>query len=189
MKHNSGAAGEYAVTLSDDYLSITGTSPVFGHEQGYTEGGGIFQHGGATYVMAGYGCCFCGLGSNGFLWRSDSAAVLGNYTLLGDKVPRYANGTSVTHAQQFSVTPVYTRGGVVPMFIGVRFGSAPDYVKDHDFQCVVTRKCGRANATAQTHGGLGPPRAAANRHSLFRNPNPPGTGTRFNSTPTATCRT
>ena len=91
------------------------------------------MHDGQTFVMAGYGCCFCPLGSNGFLWRSD--AVLGSYALLGDKVPRYPNGTSVTHAQQFSVTPVYTRGGgVVPMFIGIRFGSAPDRVKDHDFQ-------------------------------------------------------
>jgi hypothetical protein len=106
---------------------------MFGHEQHYTEGGGIFEYNGASYVMAGYGCCFCTLGSNGFLWRSEDG-VLGNYSLLGDKVPRYPNGTSVTHAQQFSVTPVYTRGGVVPMFIGIRFGSAPDFVKDHDFQ-------------------------------------------------------
>ena len=103
-----------------------------GHELGYTEGGGIFQHGGDTFLMAGYGCCFCTLGSNGFLWRSPT--VLGNYTFLGDKVPRFANKTSVTHAQQFSVTPVYTSGGVVPMFIGIRFGSAPDFIKSHDFQ-------------------------------------------------------
>ena len=131
MKHNSGAAGEYGVTFSD----VTGTSPVFGHEQGYTECGGIFRHGNQTYIMAGYGCCFCPLGSNGFLWRSDT--VLGNYTLLGDKVPRLANGSSVTQAQQFSVTPVYTRSGVVPMFIGIRFGSAPDRIKSHDFQWVL----------------------------------------------------
>jgi hypothetical protein len=133
MKHNSESAGEYAVTLSDDYLSIVGSSAVFGHEDGYTEGGGIFQHGGASFVMAGYGCCFCPLGSNGFVWRSDDG-VLGTYAALGDKVPRYANGSSVTQAQQFSVTPVYTSTGVVPMFIGIRFGSAPDFVKDHDFQ-------------------------------------------------------
>lgn len=133
MKHNSEAGGEYAVTWSEDYFNITGTSPVFGHDKGYTEGGGIFQHGGASFVMAGYGCCFCTLGSNGFLWRSDDGA-LGNYSLLGDKIPLYPNHTSVTHAQQFSVTPVYTATGVIPMFIGIRFGSAPDYVKDHDFQ-------------------------------------------------------
>ena len=132
MKHNTEAGGEFAVTFSDDYLNITATSPMFGHAQAYTEGGGIFQHGGSTFVMAGYGCCFCTRGSNGFLWRSDEP--LGNYTLLGDKVPRFTNGTSITHAQQFSVTPVYTAGGVVPMFIGVRFGSAPDLVKNHDFQ-------------------------------------------------------
>jgi hypothetical protein len=132
MKHNSEVGGEFAVTFSDDYLSITGTSAVMGHEQGYTEGGGIFQYNGDTFVMAGYGCCFCTRGSNGFLWRSDS--VLGNYTLLGDKIPRYANQTAVTHAQMFSVAPIYTRAGVTPMFVGIRFGSAPDFVKDHDFQ-------------------------------------------------------
>ena len=132
MKHNSESAGEYAVTFSDDYLNITGTSQVMGHELGYTEGGGIFQYGGQTFLMAGYGCCFCTDGSNGFLWRADF--VLGNYTLLGDKIPRYANHTSVTHAQQFSVTPVYTRDGVIPMFVGIRFGSAPDFIKSHDYQ-------------------------------------------------------
>jgi hypothetical protein len=131
MKHN-GNGGETAVVLSDDYMSVANSSALFGQELGYTEGGGIFTWGGATYVMAGYGCCFCTLGSNGFLWRADS--TLGTYELLGDFVPRNPDGSSVTHAQQFSVTPVYTSEGVVPMFIGIRFGSAPDYAKDHDFQ-------------------------------------------------------
>ena len=35
MKHNSEGAGEYAVTFSEDYLTITGTSPIFGK---YTTG-------------------------------------------------------------------------------------------------------------------------------------------------------
>ena len=138
MKHNGGG-GESAMVLSDDYLSFTGASAVFGKELGYTEGGGIFTHGGNTYVMAGKGCCFCGLGSNGFLWGADSA--LGNYTLLGDFVPRNKDGSSVTHAQQFSVTPVYTASGVVPMMIGIRFGSAPDSVKSHDYQYVRGLRC------------------------------------------------
>ncbi len=131
MKHNGGG-GETAVTLSDDYLSIANSSALFGTELGYTEGGGIFQYGGHTFVMAGYGCCFCTLGSNGFLWRADSP--LSDYALLGDFVPRAPNHTSVTHAQQFSITPVYTASGVVPMFIGIRFGQAPDGVKSHDPQ-------------------------------------------------------
>ena len=131
MKHNGGG-GESAVVLSDDYLTIAGATSIFGKELGYTEGGGIFQYGGSTYVMAGHGCCFCPLGSNGFLWGAD--APLGNYTLLGDYVPRNADGSSVTHAQQFSVTPVYTASGIVPMMVGIRFGSAPDRRKDHDSQ-------------------------------------------------------
>ena len=89
-------------------------------------------------VQAGYGCCFCPLGSNGFLWRADDDAnITGSYSLLGDVIPRFPNGTSVTHAQQFSITPVYTSSGIVPMFVGIRFGSAPDKIKTHDFQCVV----------------------------------------------------
>jgi hypothetical protein len=100
MKHNSDAGGEYATTFSDDYLTITGTSPIMGHELGYTEGGGIFQWGGGTFVMAGYGCCFCTLGSNGFLWRADEP--LGNYSFLGDKVSsrtrRRANAPAHAHA-------------------------------------------------------------------------------------------
>lgn len=132
MKHNGGG-GESAVILSDNYLSITNSSTIFGKELGYTEGGGIFQYGDSTYVMAGYGCCFCTLGSNGFLWQSNTG-VLGPYNLLGDFVPYNPDHSSITHSQQFSVTPVYTSTGVQPMFIGVRFGSAPDFRKDHDFQ-------------------------------------------------------
>ncbi len=47
MKHN-GNGGEYAVTFSSDYLTINGSSAIFGNELGYTEGGGIFQHAGST---------------------------------------------------------------------------------------------------------------------------------------------
>jgi hypothetical protein len=61
MKHN-GKGGEFAVSLADDYLSINATSAEFGQELGYTEGGGIFAYGGESYVMAGFGCCFCTLG-------------------------------------------------------------------------------------------------------------------------------
>ena len=133
MKHNGFPGPESVSTMSANYLAIAETSPPFGQAQGFTEGGGIFMRDGKFYVMAGYGCCFCNLGSNGFLWSSDGGA-LGNYSLLGDFVPRVAGGASVTHAQQFSVTPLYTASGTVPMFIGVRFGSAPDNVKCHDFQ-------------------------------------------------------
>ncbi len=152
MKHNGGG-GESAMVLAEDYLSFTGASAIFGKELGYTEGGGIFTYGGKTYVMAGYGCCFCTLGSNGFLWGADS--VLGNYTLLGDFVPRNKDGSSVTHAQQFSVTPVYTASGVVPMMIGIRFGSAPDYVKSHDYQFVRAPVCpSRSHLHARTRTAL-----------------------------------
>ena len=131
MKHNGGG-GEFACEMSKDYLSVANCSSIFGHELGYTEGGGIFQHGGSSYVMAGFGCCFCTLGSNGYLWKSPSP--LGNYTLQGDFVARNPDHSSVTHSQQFSVTPVYTKDGPVPMFIGIRFGSSPLHAKNTDFQ-------------------------------------------------------
>ena len=131
MKHN-GDGGEFACAMSADYLTVQNCSAMFGHELGYTEGGGIFEHNGASYVMAGFGCCFCTLGSNGYLWRSDT--VLGTYSLLGDFVPRNPDGSSITHSQQFSVTPVYTKAGPVPMFIGIRFGSSPENIKTTDFQ-------------------------------------------------------
>ena len=134
MKHN-GDYGESAVILSDDYMRITNTSALFGTELGYTEGGGIFIHNDTTYIMAGHGCCFCTLGSNGYLWKANEPNnTIGSYSLLGDFVPRNPDGSSVTHAQQFSVTPIYTDKGVIPMFIGIRYGSAPDYRKDHDYQ-------------------------------------------------------
>ena len=40
----------------------------------------------------------------------------------------------LTGAQQFSVAALPTTSGVVPMYIGQRFGSAPDGLKCHDFQ-------------------------------------------------------
>ena len=132
MKHN-GNGGEFACKMADDYLSVGNCSAMFGHELGYTEGGGIFEYGGSSYVMAGFGCCFCTLGSNGYLWKSDTGP-LGNYELQGDFIARNPDKSSVTHSQQFSVTPVYTATGAVPMFIGIRFGSSPEKIKSTDFQ-------------------------------------------------------
>lgn len=73
------------------------------------------------------------LGSNGYVWRSDDGP-LGHYTYLGDIVGRNPDGSAFTHAQQFGITPVYTTTGFTPMYIGIRFGQAPDSHKNHDPQ-------------------------------------------------------
>jgi len=130
----NGRADVYVCTIKDDFLTpevceVGSQNNSFG----YIEGGGVFEHGGATFVMAGHGCCFCTLGSNGYVWRSNNGD-LGNYSYIGNIVPVAPNGTSVTHAQQFGITPIYTTQGPVPMYIGIRFGQAPDFHKNHDPQ-------------------------------------------------------
>ena len=101
--------------------------------QGFTEGGGIFERGGRWYVMAGHGCCFCDLGSNGYVW-STADPLRGPWEFQGDVIARQGN-QSVTKAQQFSVSGLLLGNGTVaPMFTGVRFGSAPDGNKQHDYQ-------------------------------------------------------
>ena len=133
LQYNAGA-DVFVCTIKEDFLTID--TCVVGSQNnqfGYIEGGGVFQHGDSTFVMAGHGCCFCTLGSNGYVWRSDSGP-LGNYSYIGDIVPRSANKTAVTHAQMFGITPIYTTEGFTPLYIGIRFGQAPDGHKNHDPQ-------------------------------------------------------
>ena len=130
----NGAGEVWVCTVKDDFLTVDACE--VGSQKnpyGYIEGGGVFQHGGSTFVMAGHGCCFCTLGSNGYVWRSDNGP-LGNYSFVGDIIPVSANGSAVTRAQQFGVSPIYTTQGAVPMYIGIRFGQAPDGHKNHDPQ-------------------------------------------------------
>ena len=130
----NGGADAYVCTIKQDFLTVDKCEVGSQNNKfGYIEGGGVFQHGGSHFVMAGHGCCFCTLGSNSYVWRSDSGP-LGNYTYLGDVVARNPDGSAVTHAQQFGITPIYTTQGYVPMYIGIRFGQAPDGHKNHDPQ-------------------------------------------------------
>ena len=128
--------GQYISRLSADYLTIVETSAPIGVQQGFTEGGGLFQHGGRWYLMAGHGCCFCPRGSNGYVYTATDP--MGPYVYQGDVIPHTTvNGSnvSVTKAQQFSVSALHTAGGgVQPLFTGVRFGSSPDLNKRHDYQ-------------------------------------------------------
>ena len=133
LQYNAGA-DVFVCTVKDDFLTVDACVVGSQHNQfGYIEGGGVFQWGDSVFVMAGHGCCFCTLGSNGYVWRSDDGP-LGNYSFVGDVVPRNPDGSAVTHAQQFGITPVYTTQGFTPVYIGIRFGQAPDGHKNHDPQ-------------------------------------------------------
>lgn len=96
------------------------------------EGGGIFKHRGRWFLMSGATCCFCKVGSNGFMWVAEHP--LGPYTYLKDIIAWNATKSMFeTQAQQFGVAPLYTTSGVVPMYIGQRVGSADDGTKCHDY--------------------------------------------------------
>lgn len=154
LKHNgapvpvngTNIAAQYVTQLTPDMLAIepNATSealiapwdPLPPYHQGAvgcTEGGGIFEHQGLWFVMAGTCCCFCHAGANAFTWVAKSP--LGPYQYVGDLIGFNATaGTYDTQAQQFSVAALPTAQGTVPMYIGQRFGSARDGLKCHDFQ-------------------------------------------------------
>jgi hypothetical protein len=155
LKHNGPPppgetrAAHYVSQLSADLLSVVpgATSPAMmipalpvppffqGDWPTCSEGGGIFSAGGRWFVMGGTCCCFCAQGGNAYVWAADSP--LGPYTLLDNEGIVAWNATLgkyVTGAQQFSVAALPTSSGILPMFIGQRFGSADDGLKCHDYQ-------------------------------------------------------
>jgi hypothetical protein len=80
----------------------------------------------------GKDCCFCTSGSGVIFFTATTA--LGPWT-QHSQVGRDAQGKSITKAQQNFVIPVPdSTGGVTYVWTGDRWGSAPDKVKDHDFQ-------------------------------------------------------
>jgi hypothetical protein len=144
---SSSLTAHYVSLLTDDWLGVVpgATSnpmvppaypiPPFyeGEWPECSEGGGMFSYGGKWYVMMGTCCCFCAEGASAWVWMADTP--LGMYTLKKNVIS-WNNDTQkyATGAQQFSVAPIFTPSGVVPMYIGQRFGSAKDGLKCHDFQ-------------------------------------------------------
>lgn len=87
--------------------------------------------------MAGACCCFCEGGANGYVWATKDEDPLGEYVLQDDVGIIPWNSTQkkyLTGAQQFSVAQFHTTTGVLPVYIGQRFGSADDGLKCHDYQ-------------------------------------------------------
>ena len=74
------------------------------------------------------------------VWRSQSGP-LGPYRYQGYLNPPLPNPPNSTYtpytipAQQFGVHPITLADGrMQPLYIGLRWGSAPDGLKNHDFQ-------------------------------------------------------
>ena len=154
VKHNgpgrtingSDIGGHYVSQLTPDLLGVVPNAtsevllppwdplpPYYQGHVGCSEGGGLFEHHGRWFVMAGTCCCFCHAGSNAWTWVADHP--LGPYTLVGDLIGWNATaGTYNTQSQQFSVAQLPTPSGPQPLYIGQRFGSALDGLKCHDFQ-------------------------------------------------------
>jgi len=157
MKHNYGTKGtmpisgpaNYVTLLSDDYTKQLKTGPPIANGT-YYEGGGIFKRNGRWYVTFGKGCCFCPFGGGSNLYVADDP--LGNWTFVRELNPLFnvtRKDTSCPHtrampesgkchvipAQQFGFTNVpLADGSDAILYLGMRFGSAPDRKKSHDFQ-------------------------------------------------------
>ncbi len=111
------------------------------------EGGGIFERNGRWYIMQGHGCCFCWCGDDAQVFESTSGPY-GPYhptnDLINCSAPDYTpsrncGGPSAPErgpgAQQFGVFPItQANNDTALLYVGIRFGSAPDGLKCHEFQ-------------------------------------------------------
>lgn len=111
------------------------------------EGGGIFERDGTWYIMQGHGCCFCFCGDDAQVFESKTGAY-GPYTptndLINCSLPDYTVGRNCggpatpkrgPGAQQFGVFPIPQADNTTAyLWIGIRYGSAPDGMKCHEYQ-------------------------------------------------------
>lgn len=112
------------------------------------EGGGIFERDGRWYIMQGHGCCFCACGDDAQVFESTNGPF-GPYSATNDLIncslPDYTQGRNCggpatpargPGAQQFGVFPIPLSGSakVAYLWVGIRYGSAPDGMKCHEYQ-------------------------------------------------------
>ena len=164
LKQNETSSAMFVSELSDDYTTVLSPTPVHWNceptahsdpigrnSRCFQEGGGIFQHYDHSInktlwiVMAGNGCCFCALGGDTKVWISQNGP-LGPYNHTGYLNPPLPNPPNATYtpytipAQQFGVHPVSVKNPrtgkrmIQPMYIGMRWGSALNGLKNDDFQ-------------------------------------------------------
>jgi len=111
------------------------------------EGGGIFERDGRWYIMQGHGCCFCKCGDDAQVFESVDGPY-GPYAakneLINCSLPDYSVGRNCggpetpvrgPGAQQFGLFPIpLDDNSVAILYVGIRFGSAPDGLKCHEYQ-------------------------------------------------------
>lgn len=124
--------------LTDDYHDSLGTNATTGKiSSSSNEAEIFFERNGWYYLLFGHTCCFCKSGSNAAVWVAQHP--LGPWTSsgidIGGKPGFIDGGTSYTHTQQSSIIQVGLEGGdTAYVWVGDRWGSAPDGLKSHDFQ-------------------------------------------------------
>ena len=154
-------SGVCVARLAPNMTDIDATSPLL---DAPGEGGGIFERDGRWYIMQGHGCCFCWAGDDAQLWESTNGPFgpyttqndiihcnstnhyAANLTCGGPGPggPCYSAAGSQCvpgarqrgpGAQQFGVFPIPEAGNKTAfLFVGIRYGSAPDGNKCHEFQ-------------------------------------------------------
>lgn len=124
--------------LTEDYQDSVGAGATSGKISGPSnEAEVFFERKGFYYLLFGHTCCFCVSGSNAAVWVAKHP--LGPWSALGVDIggrPGLVDGgVSYTHTQQSSIIQVTLVGGAVSyVWVGDRWGSAPDRLKSHDFQ-------------------------------------------------------
>ena len=140
--------------LSDDYTHSLGSvdpsqysSGLFGPKG--IEAPAMFKRDGVYYSSVGLDCCFCKSGSGVIFFTA--SAPLGPWTLRG-QVGRFQNHSSITKAQQnfvITIPPAAgSKGKGTFLWTGDRWQSAPDRLKDHDFQTWLPLQFTDAGASA-----------------------------------------
>ena len=132
--YNADMKGICIEQLAPDYLSSLGvsnpalySSGVIGAPQ--TEAPTLFERNGLYYALFDHLCCVCSYGSG--VQVHTAAAPLGPYVYRG-QVGRSATGVPTTHAQQCWVMQLPAGSTPEYVWIGDRWGSAPDSLHGHD---------------------------------------------------------
>lgn len=113
--------------LAPDYLSSTQVSTGILSDGACYEAPTMFKRDGLYYALYATCCCFCTEGDTRYVVTASSP--LGFATSL----PRHSLGNA-GGAQENYVAQIATTQGTTYLWTGDRWNSAPDGVKDHDFQ-------------------------------------------------------
>ena len=130
--------------LSDDYLSSTGENS--GFIAGNCESPSMFKRNGTYYLLTDNTCAFCPQGSGARVYTAPSPmgpfTYRGNINVEGPATdvpspwtqPGTGRPNAIIKAQQTHVAIIPAKGGPAFIWMGDRWGSAPDKIKGHDFQ-------------------------------------------------------